>query len=363
MLCTVSTVKDSRSGIERFLERNLSSGADHMFVFLEADDDDCYQALVEHPHVTPVLTDERYWGGKRPDDLVHRQLTNANLVNCLVSALAEVDWLVHLDGDECLDIVKEGLLELEPAVRCVRLGVLEAVSTETGGTDPQLFKRKLPPDKLELLAGLGAIDAADNRHYFFGHVIGKCAVRPGLDLKMGIHRPFTRHGTRIEPVKAGQFRMLHYDSVSSEEFVRKWKTHLSGGATRFRPQRAVMVEAISEVLEQDLDDETRSRLLLEIYKRHIEDPVDLLLEHDLLVTPPPDRHGYLPEPFDSATAHRVDRLMELLTEDKELLHPDCGPDSSIEVLRRARRRLDASDDPALVEGIDAALARAAASDL
>src|SRR5690348_2586309 len=65
VLCTVSTVKDTRANVEQFVERNLRSGADHMFVFLEADEDGTLAFLRENPHVTAVRTDDAYWVGER----------------------------------------------------------------------------------------------------------------------------------------------------------------------------------------------------------------------------------------------------------------------------------------------------------
>src|SRR6478735_10433163 len=101
LLCTVSTVKDTLGNLEQFVDRNLSSGADHMFVFLESEDPDVEAALRAREHVTVVRTDDAYWSGTRPEELIQRQLVNANLVNSLLTVLPSVDWLAHLDGDEC----------------------------------------------------------------------------------------------------------------------------------------------------------------------------------------------------------------------------------------------------------------------
>ena len=79
LLCTVSTVKDTRSNLAWFVQANLASGADHMFVFLETDDPDVQELLDAEEHVTAVRTDEAYWGGERPDDLNQRQIVNADI--------------------------------------------------------------------------------------------------------------------------------------------------------------------------------------------------------------------------------------------------------------------------------------------
>lgn len=358
MLCTVSTVKDSRANLEKFIDRNLASGADHMFVFLEEDTDGSYAFLLEQPSVTPVLTDKSYWGADKPAKLTDRQMINANLVNCLLSPCNWVDWLAHIDGDECLDIDKEPLLALGPNIRCVRLGVLEAVSTEESGLSERYFKTKLTREPLMLLTQLGLIAAPDNRHYFFGHLVGKAAVRPSLDLNIGVHRATSRNGKPVRHLKSDFFNILHYDSVSSEEFSRKWEAHLSGGASKFRPERKTMAAAIANVIdEQGMDPAAKKDGLVEIYKRHIEDPVDQLLELGLLVRPPLERHRYLPASLSDPDKKTLDTLLQhLLDVDKSLFRRDGGPHSLVNVMRTVAADLGRSQR-GLAEAIDAAIER------
>ena len=359
MLCTVSTVKDTRANVELFVTRNLASGADHMFVFLEEPDDDTYRFLEEHPHVTAVVTDDTYWSGARPEELIHRQLVNANLVNCLVSPLDSVEWLVHLDGDECLELDKERLLGLDGDVRCVRLAVLEAVSTEHGSRDVEYFKQKLRSDQLHRLVELGVIEAPHNRHYFTGYLIGKAAARPGLDLDMGIHRVAKKNGEELEHLRGPSFKILHYDSVSVDEFVRKWSTHLSGGATKFREERAAVLSAIAEVLADSTADElARSTQLREIYKRHVETPIELLLAENLLVRPRAERHRYVPTPFPAGESMAVEELMRrLLRFDKARFRGKQSAGSAVELMRELRNQLW-SPHRQLAKRIDAAIDRA-----
>ncbi len=359
MLFTVSTVKDSRGNVEQFVTRNLAAGADHMFVFLEGNDDDTYGYLHEHPFVTPVITDDDYWVGQRPDELTRRQIVNANLVNCLVSPFELVEWLVHLDGDECLDIDRDELLGLGAETRCVRLEVLEAVSTENGTRDVKYFKKKLDRPQLEMLTRSGVIEAPDNRAYFSGYVKGKAAVRPGLDLDMGIHRALMKNGAAIEHLEEPKSRVLHYESVSADEFVRKWVSHLSGGATLLRERRRVVASDVAAVLADETADQvTKSARLLELYRRHVEDPVDLLREHNLLVELGMDRHRHQPIPFpDALEQARRDLLNRLLRVDKSRLRAQGRPDSAIELMREIRDELGGRQRPT-AERIDAAIDRA-----
>lgn len=340
MLCTVSTVKDSRANVEQFVRRNLASGADHMFVFLEGDDAEVLDYLRAHPSVSVVVTDESYWEDERPDELTRRQLVNANLVNCVLSTIPGVQWLVHLDGDECLELEKPRLLALPPRVRCVRLQVLEAVSTEHGGRNVQLFKKKLGRRKLEKLVELGVIEAPHNRYYLSGYIIGKAAVRPALDLDMGIHRAHLKGGGDIPHRKDPRFRVLHYDSVSADEFVRKWTSHLHGGAVKLREERAALLRGVSTVLEAGLSDDETHAELRQLYRTHVEDPVDVLLDLGLLVRPRKKWHRYEPQPFAAAERRQVELLMDLLLQQPKSRFRAKGPrDASVSVMRDVRSQL------------------------
>ena len=293
MLCTVSTVKDTRAGVLRYVERNLASGADHMFVMLEQDDDGLLETLQAHPHVTAVLTDDAYWHGEMPANLNVRQVVNADVVNTLLAFVPAVEWLVHLDGDECLDLDRDRLAEIPEDVRCISLEPLEAISKEHWDGEVDRFKRLLDVPDLSLLAALGAIDVPSNAKYFRGHLQGKLGVRPSLDLTVGVHRVRSRTGELREHFAADHLRLLHYESYSGEEFVRKWDAHLSGGhGAGFRPPKTLLRAAISAVQHNPkLGHAERQEYLRRIYKRLVEDPVDLLEDLGLLVTPEPAPHG------------------------------------------------------------------------
>lgn len=356
MIFTVSTVMDSRQNVQRFVEGNLSSGADHMFVFLDADDEEVRRYLLDQPHVTTVVTDDAYWGGDRPDNLNHRQVINANLVNCLLASLPWARWLAHIDGDECLDIERDALLGLRPAVRAVHLRSLESVSEEEP-SDTQWFKRLLDQADLALLTSLGVIPEPDNRRYFSGHVVGKTAVRPALDLTLGLHRP-KRWGKPLK-MHAGPFHVLHYESFSMEEFVRKWTAQLSGGAPNVKPKRALVAGAIAAVLRNEhLDEQAKTRHLQGIYQRHVQDPVDLLLELGLLVTPREELHGHQPADLGEIRRLELDVVwQQLLTADKRVFGPDPDSPRLLRLMRDVAAALR-EQHPTVAADIDTAVRRA-----
>ena len=360
MILTVSTVKDSRQNVQRFVEGNLSSGADHMFVFLDADDDEVRRYLLDQPNVTTVVTDEKYWGRHRPDNLNHRQMTNANLVNCVLASLPWAQWLAHIDGDECLEIDREALRGLGPEVRAVHLSSLESVSEEVR-SETLWFKRLLDPEDLALLTSLGVIAAPENRRYFSGHVHGKTAVRPALDVTVGVHRPKMRSGERLR-MHEGPFHVLHYESFSLDEFVRKWTTLVGSGAPNTKPKRVLVSGAVAAVLRnENLDASAKERHMRGIYQRHVQDPVDLLLELGLLVTPRPEFHNYRPAGPSETQRRELDVVLEaLLRVDKRRLGPGRELPKVLELMHDTGARLQ-EQHPTVAANIDGAIRRARAA--
>ena len=84
MIATVSTVKDTLANVQRFVRGNLAGGVDHMVVFLDAPDPEVEAWLASQEHVTHVVADDRWWGGKRPADLNNRQRMHANITKALL---------------------------------------------------------------------------------------------------------------------------------------------------------------------------------------------------------------------------------------------------------------------------------------
>lgn len=357
MLCTVSTVKDSRAGVLRYVERNLASGADHMFVMLEQDDDGLLDALREHPHVTAVLTDDGYWHGAMPANLNVRQVVNADVVNTLLAFVPAVEWLVHLDSDECLDLDRDRLAEVPDDVRCISLEPLEAISKEHWDGEVDRFKRLLDVPDLSLLAALGAIDVPSNAKYFRGHLQGKLGVRPSLELTVGVHRVRTRTGESREHFAADHLRLLHFESYSGEEFVRKWDAHLSGGrGAGFRAPKTLLRGAIAALQRNPgLGHAERQEYLRRIYKRLVEDPVDLLEDLGFLVTPDPALHDRKPVPFPAEEVRLVESLFgHLVRGPKAPFLAQDDPNAVVELMRSIRSGLG-SEEAALAERIDAVL--------
>lgn len=316
MLFTVSTAKDTRENLERFVARNLAGGADHLFVFLDAAGQPGTaeaQAFLEgHPHVTCIPTDEAYWRGERPDDLNTRQVLNANLVLGVLAPFEWVDWLFSIDADEVLELDRQRLLEEVAASQpAVTLEPIEAVSRMRWEGEVTHFKRLLTEEELSLLVALGVLDRADNKDYFRGHTHGKPGVRPGLERRFQLHRVVRDDMVPVPAHRAEWLRLRHYESYDGTEFVRKWMAHVSAGPVRFRPNRERLLVALDTLVRMDgLDEERRQHYLMRLYRRWVEDDAEVLSDLGLLEAPPPGRHQ--PEAFPPRAREEMESLLAVL---------------------------------------------------
>jgi hypothetical protein len=291
VILSVTTLKDSAANVEKWVRRNLAGGIDHMVVFVDGPQPEVEALLDAHPDVTAVRADAA-WYADAPSVLLNdRQIVNAGVTSRLLAGMAWAEWVFHLDGDEVAQVDRASLDGLEPDSRAVRLRAVEAVGQLHPHRDPTLFKRRLTNGELHLLTTLGAIPEPDNALYFRGHTWGKPGLRPTLDLAIGVHHVLDRAGERVPLTEAPGLRLLHYESPSGDEFVRKWMALLgSGGHLGQRGPRATMAEAIRTLLSLDLDEEETRSFLYQLYERLGCDDVDLLHRLGLLVEVDPDAH-------------------------------------------------------------------------
>ena len=355
MLFTVSTVKDSRANVERFVDRNLAAGADHLLVFLDARDPDVEELLTAHDHVTHVVTDDDYWRGRRWKDLNVRQLVNANLANAALAPFGWAEWLFHIDADEALEIDRGRLLAEVPADEpCVLLDPLEAVSRWHWEGEVDLFKRLLTEPELDLLTALGAIDRPDNLAYFRGHVRGKVGLRPGLEWRLFLHRVKTSGYEDVDGFSAEWLRLRHFESYDGEEFVRKWLAHVGAGPMRLRPERDRLRVALEQLVDSDLPQEVRATYFRRLYARWIEDDAETLADLGLLVRPLAASHQ--PQRLGDDARADLERLLGLLAaEDKRHAHPKWPEMTLLRALRKLLPGLDgtlADSVAAEVERVD-----------
>lgn len=323
MLFTASTVKDTLPNLQRFVEGNLAGGADHLVVFLDAGDPEVRDYLDAHPHVTCVRTDSSWWLGDRPDQLNVRQRINANVVKALLSVFDWAEWVFHIDADEIVQLDRSVLAEVPAETRVVRLAPLEAVSRKSWDGDPTWFKRLLDKDDLTLLHTLGVVDRPANGAYFHGHVEGKSGIRPALDLGLTLHHGVDADRNEVPAFEHDALRVLHYESFSGEDFVRKWTSILAAGPmAKFRPAREPTAVALRTLIGKGLTEEQAAPYLMRIFERTTEDDFETLRDLGLLVEADPRSGTHRPEAFPPGAEEEMLAVLDRLrAEPKRPFHP------------------------------------------
>jgi Glycosyl transferase family 2 len=284
VILSVTTLKDSAANVEKWVRRNLGGGIDHLVVFLDGPQPEVEALLRGHPHVTTVMADADWYQGTYSVGLNARQVVNAAVTSRLLGGMPWADWLFHLDGDEVALIDRAELDALDADTHAVRLQTLEAVGRLRPERDPTLFKRMCTRDELRAVTAFGELDKPSNMRYFRGHTRGKPGVRPRFDLALGVHQVLDLEGERLERAEGPGLHVLHYESPSGDEFVRKWMALLSsGGSVGQRGHRAVVAASIRTLSRLDLDEDDRRSFLYRLYERHCADDAELLQRLGLLV--------------------------------------------------------------------------------
>jgi hypothetical protein len=328
MLLTASTVKDTLPNLERFVARNLAGGVDHMIVFLDAGDPEVRAWLDQHPHVTCVRTDQAWWRGQRPAALNVRQRINANAAKAVLSRLPWAGWVFHVDADEVVQVDRDRLEALPQEVRAVRLTSMEAVSRRHWEGEVTHFKRQLSAEDLTLLHVLGVIDRPKQGGYFHGHVDGKVGMRPAVEPWLALHHVIDTAGERQEAREADWLRLLHYESVDGEEFVRKWTSILQAGPTvRLRPGREPTAVALRALIAKDLTPDQARPHLMRIFERTTEDDFETLRDLALLEEHDPLSWGLVPREVPGDGLERLHAGLAAIAEaPKSVFEPGGGAD-------------------------------------
>jgi hypothetical protein len=299
VITTVSTVKDDVERLRRWIDRNLAAGVDRMVVFVDDRDDAQTAAVLDaRPGVVAVDADT-WWGDEHLARLNARQRINANAALGVVRETDPRGWMFHIDGDEVLHLDKERLLALADDVGAVRLSPLEALAQWEWPDDRvTLFKRLLAEEELNLLHLLGMLERPENDAYFRGHTAGKAGMRVSTQGWLEIHRVVDDSGTPVASHRASWLQVLHYESHTLEEFVRKWANHTTSGHRLVaRPDRRRLASAMSAKGWAQWPPEVAEQVRRDLFAATALDDRDGLERLGLLVapvlpevptTPPPD---------------------------------------------------------------------------
>lgn len=333
MIATVSTIKDTLPNVQRFVRGNLAGGADHLVIFLDAADPDVEQWLTDQEHVTYVVADDSWWQGQRPDDLNVRQRFAANIVRSLFTVVDGVDWIFHIDGDEIIQVDRAALAALPADTRAVRLAPLEAVSRKHWDASPTWFKPLLEEDDLHLLHILGVLDKPTNGLFFHGHIMGKSGMRPELDAWFTLHHIVDGKRRELPAAEDPRLRMLHYESHSGEDFVRKWTAILDTPAlVSLRARRQTTSDAVRTLLGKPLDDDLRRRYLMRVFEATTEDDFETLRDLDLIEEIDPAEGTHRPSLLPADQRARLAELLEALGPVKKKAFRPCGPAAEVEAV-------------------------------
>jgi hypothetical protein len=330
MITTVSTVKDDLPRLERWIDRNLAAGVDRMLVFVD-DRDDTQTAEALNARRGVVAVDAAtWWGDDFPPKLNARQRVNANAALAVVRESDPRGWVFHIDGDEVLHLDRERLLGLEDEVVAVVLSPLEALAQwEWPNDEVTVFKRLLADEELNLLHLLGMLERPDNHAYFRGHTVGKAGLRASTDAWLDIHRVVDDSRTPVDAHRAPWLQVLHYESHTLEEFLRKWSNHITSGhrlvarSERRRLASAMQAEGWKEWPAEVVDEVRR-----ELFAATALDDREGLDRLGLLVTPVMPDGPVAPAPSDPHLLEIEQQLALLASTDKSSLWP-VEPDPSV----------------------------------
>lgn len=346
MRFSVSTVKDSPANVEFFVRANLAQGIDHMFVVLDTPGQPGQQRVArmldEHPHVTCLRSNKRWWATGRPSKLNVRQRINANWAKEVLAPFAWAEWLFHVDGDEVVRLDDAALAAVPSDATTVWLQPLEAVSELEPEGRPTRFKRLLDDEELNLLHVLGLVEEPSNQYYFHGHLMGKVGVRPSAPVALALHHSIPTGRDAVVAVHHDdRLGLLHYDAVSGPEFIRKWEALGTAGDPRFRASRMPSARALTHLVNADLDPAVRRRYLERIYTTTTADDVATLDELGLLVTADPLASPRSPQPFPPGAREALEARVEELREGEKRRHyvADPRPRRRSGTLRSWGRRL------------------------
>ena len=356
-IVAVTTLKADVDQVERFLRRNLGAGVDHVLVFLDDANPSVRQLLEEHPHATVVRTGPKYWNGTKPARVSDRLRINMNVANAVLATVPSVGWLVSIDSDEAVCIDRDALRMSD--ARAVLLSTLEAVSKRTWPDDePTLFKSRPTEGELATLSVMGIILEPDLAYYFRGHQEGKPAVRPDLRVRVRVHSAHDEAGRGLAR-PAPDLHVLHYESHSLDDFIRRWKDYAPSSAhlRTHRDDRKMLGIALHTLYHHEhLTERRRAKLIRHLFDREVADDVSTLQAMGL-AAPAPARE-YEPRALPPADLAQIESLLEaLLPADKHVFNEGGTPAQVAAQLADAADRLTQSGDDGAVRNVRLALDR------
>lgn len=237
----VATVKAPAKTILNFVAYHLDLGADRVFVCLDDDNKEAFDALRAHPKVTCTINDKDFWiekFGRQPAKHQVRQTRNASRI---YRQAKSVDWLFHIDVDEFLcpkADLGETLAQLPSDCLVVRVPPCESLCIEDQNpSDKDTVLCKARPQSRNLEKSLqpelypkyhGVLASG-----FISHTQGKIGVRTGLKkIRFGIHRAFQNEDQALSDIRTDQIELCHKHVESWDKWLKIMEFRLTKGSYR-----------------------------------------------------------------------------------------------------------------------------------
>ncbi|WP_289080017.1 glycosyltransferase family 2 protein [uncultured Sulfitobacter sp.] len=235
-----STILAPTRDILQFAAYHLAAGAQRLYIYLDAPNDEAFAHLDAHPKIRVITCDARYWKQRkreRPD--AHQQRQTANATHAY-NRRREVGWLIHMDADEYLVAdrpIADILADIPQAAPATRIRPMEQLSG-----DPTAFKGFIPagPDRARIVAELYPTYGAYLKGGFLSHLAGKVFVRTGLpNMHLRIHNVFQK-GEMLDCHDAPpDITLAHAHAKTWDDWIAAYRYRVTKGSYRpeLRPNR------------------------------------------------------------------------------------------------------------------------------
>ncbi len=233
-----ATVKASADETLRFVAYHLDAGAECIWIYLDEENHETYDALQAHPKCHVVNCDLDYWRrifGRRPKKHQVRQSHNATRT---LARAGNVDWLLHSDVDEFLvsaTSIRDTLAALPPEAATARVRPMELLASETFNGGKMAFKDFIPAGP-QRDAKVDEIYPTYGRHVkggFLSHIAGKIFVRTNVEpTELRIHNAFCGDVKNPGEVALNTVSLAHLHAPDWDSWRAHFDYRLQKGAYR-----------------------------------------------------------------------------------------------------------------------------------
>ncbi|MEP3634888.1 MAG: glycosyltransferase family 2 protein [Shimia thalassica] len=244
----VATIKAPARDILNFAAHYLEIGADHLYIYLDDDNESAQSRLEQHPRVSVIRTDKAYWtkdGKHRPAK--HQVRQGRNATHAYARASQHLDWLLHVDVDEFLwphRPVGDLLAALPDTVQTARVRPIEALAPPDNAapTDVTFFKGFIPAQgqRQQISQSLFPTFGLYIKGGFLSHIQGKIFVRTGLlDVTIRIHNAFQNGEELPQKTELSDIDLCHVHVKDWETWLDQYRYRHNRGSYRSDLRAAV----------------------------------------------------------------------------------------------------------------------------